>query len=101
MRPTAPSFQRLSQAAILLASLALISCAAMTPQERAARAERDVDAMIATYGPACAKLGFAPESDPWRDCILRLNSRDAMLYATRPLTTSCFGHRGFYNCTSF
>ena len=101
MHTNTQPFQRLRQVAALLAGFALISCSTITPQERAARAERDVDAMIATYGPACAKLGFTPETDPWRDCILRFNNRDAMLYATRPLSTSCFGHRGFYNCTSF
>ena len=95
---TLPRFWR---AATLLATLGLMACATTTPAERAARAEREVDAMIATYCPACAKLGFTPESDPWRDCILRLNSRDAMIYASRPLNTSCFGHRGFYNCTSY
>lgn len=84
-----------------LLGLALASCATPTPEERAARVQKDVEYMIAVYGPACAKLGFAPESDPWRDCILRLNSRDAMIYATRPVTTSCIGHRGFYSCTSF
>jgi len=87
--------------AALLFSLVLAGCATPTPEERAARVQKDVEYMIAVYGPACAKLGFAPESDPWRDCILRLNSRDAMVYATRPLTTSCIGHRGFFSCTSF
>ena len=87
--------------AALSFSLALAGCATPTPEERAARVQRDVENMIAVYGPACAKLGFEPESDPWRDCILRLNTRDAMLYATRPVTTSCIGHRGFFNCTTF
>ena len=80
----------------LAASLFLISCA--TPQERAAQAQREVEEMIQVYGPACDRLGFANNSDDWRNCILRLAQRDA--YYTRPVTTTCFGHRGFYHCTT-
>lgn len=85
----------------LLAVACLAGCATPTPEERAARVEKEVEGLIAVYGPACAKLGFTPESDPWRDCVLRLANRDAVAYATRPVTTSCIGHRGFFNCTTF
>ena len=73
----------------------LAGCA--TPEERAARAQREVEEMIQVYGPACDKLGFANGTDEWRNCILRLSARE---YSTRPTTTTCFGHRGFYHCTT-
>ena len=84
----------------LALAAALAGC--MSPAERAAQVERDVEDMIAIYGPACEKLGYAADSDPWRDCILRLNARDrADRYSRMPSTTSCVGHRGFFNCTTF
>ncbi|MDE3010961.1 MAG: hypothetical protein KGI67_08750 [Pseudomonadota bacterium] len=88
--------------AILLACIALAACATPTPAERAARVQREVENMITVYGPGCARLGYEPDSDVWRDCILRLNSsHDTMMYYTRPVTTNCIGNRGFYSCTTF
>jgi len=85
-------------ASILIALLA--GCT--TQADRTARMQRQVDEMIATYGPACEKLGYARDADPWRDCILRLNARDtAARYSRTPTTTSCFGHRGFFQCSTF
>ena len=73
-----------------------------TQADRTARMQRQVDEMIATYGPGCEKLGYARDADPWRDCILRLNARDtAARYSRTPTTTSCFGHRGFFQCSTF
>ena len=78
----------------------LVACA--TPAERAAQMEHEVDRMIQIYGPACSKLGYKPETDAWRDCVLSLNNQDnAQRYATRPMTSTCFGHRGFFHCSSF
>ena len=89
-----------SLACAAMVSLTLVACA--TPAERAARMEREVEHMIQIYGPACSKLGYQPDSDPWRDCILSLNEQENMLrYSTRPMTTTCFGHRGFYHCSAF
>ncbi|HLP98057.1 MAG TPA: hypothetical protein VK149_06405 [Sideroxyarcus sp.] len=73
----------------------------MTQAERVAAEKAEVDEMIKVYGPACDKLGYAKDTDPWRDCILRLRAHDDERYRTRPTTTTCVGHRGFYNCTSF
>lgn len=85
---------------LLLVLSVLAGCA--TPAERAARMEREVERMIQIYGPACSKLGYKSDTDPWRDCILSLNDQENMLrYSTRPMTTTCFGHRGFYQCSSF
>ena len=85
---------------IALISLALLaSCA--TQADRTAQVQREVDEMIATYGPACEKLGYQNASDPWRDCVLRLNAKDTVArYSSRPTTTSCFGHRGFFHCST-
>ncbi len=82
--------------AILLVFL-LQGCA--TPEERAARVQAEVEEMIKVYGPACEKLGYAKDSDPWRECILRLATRRD--YRTHPTTTTCTGYQGFYNCFSY
>ena len=82
---------------LLLAALA--GC--MTQAERIAAEKAEIDEMIRIYGPACEKLGYAGDSDPWRDCILRLRAHDDEKYRTRPTTTTCTGHRGFYHCTTF
>jgi hypothetical protein len=50
--------------------LALAACT--TPQERAAQAQADVERMMAIYGPACVRLGYAAQSDAWRSCVLSL-----------------------------
>jgi hypothetical protein len=84
---------------MVLILAALPGC--MTQAERAAAVQAEVDDMIKVYGPACEKLGFAKDADPWRNCILRLRAHDDKQYRTRPTTTTCVGHRGFYNCTSF
>ena len=83
----------------LAALLALAACA--TPEERAARVQKEVDEMIQTFGPGCEKLGYKPDTDPWRECVLKLSTKDSIdRYTNRPVTSSCFGHRGFYQCTS-
>lgn len=88
--------------AIVVAGFAALLAACATPAERAAQMEREVDRMIQIYGPACSKLGYKPDSDPWRDCVLNLNDQDnAQRYSTRAMTTTCFGHRGFFQCSSF
>jgi hypothetical protein len=85
---------------ILIAGvLGIAGCA--TPVDRAAQWQAEVDTMIEVYGPACEKLGYKRDEDKWRDCLLRLSSRDERRYSRYPATTSCFGHRGFFNCTTF
>jgi len=73
----------------------------MTPAERAARAQAEVEEMIKVYGPACEKLGYKPDTDLWRDCILRLAARADNRYRDRPRMTTCTGQQGFYNCMSY
>jgi hypothetical protein len=65
----------------------LVACmlaACSTPQERAARKQAEVEQMMATYGPACQRLGYTPDSDPWRSCVLQLNAQDDLRYRTSP-----------------
>jgi len=82
-----------------------LAACATTPAERAAQMQREVDEMVQVYGHACEKLGYRGETDQWRDCVLRLSSKDSFerysRYSRYPVTTSCFGHRGFFNCTTF
>ena len=83
-------------------ALAAVLAGCSTPSERAAQVERDVDEMVAIFGPACEKLGYKNDTDPWRDCVLRLSAKErAERYSRMPTTTSCIGHRGFFNCTTF
>jgi len=82
--------------------LILLSTGCATQADRAAQMQREVDDMIAVYGPACEKLGYANGSDPWRTCVLRLNTKETIArYSTAQTTTTCFGHRGFFHCSTF
>ena len=83
---------------MILLLVAISGC--VSQAQRAAAMQAEVDDMIKVYGPACEKLGFAKETDPWRDCVLRLRAHDDR-YMTRPTTTNCVGNRGFYNCYSY
>ncbi|MGE5466910.1 MAG: hypothetical protein ACM3Y9_05740 [Ignavibacteria bacterium] len=84
----------------ILAAAVLAACA--TPADRAAQAQREAEEMIATYGPACQRLGYKADSDAWRDCILRLSTRDAYeRYRVAPSITNCIGQHGFYQCSTF
>lgn len=84
----------------LLFAAFLTGC--QTPAERAAQVERDVEEMITVYGPGCERLGYRQETDQWRDCVLRMATRERVeRYSRMPTTTSCIGHRGFFHCTTF
>ena len=84
--------------AVSLLVLSLVGCA--TQEERAAAVQRDVDDMIRVYGPGCEKLGYKSDTDPWRECVLRLAHRDD-LQRRDLMTTHCIGHRGFFQCSTF
>jgi hypothetical protein len=71
-----------------------------TPEQRAAQVQREVEEMIGVYGPGCEKLGFKTDSDQWRDCVLRLATKDK-LERRDFTTTNCIGSRGFFHCSSF
>lgn len=59
-------------------ALALLATACTTPQERAARMQGEMTQLIAIYGPACTQLGYAANSDPWRQCVLHLSTREEL-----------------------
>lgn len=71
-------------------TFALLGCA--TPQDRAAAQQAEVQRMMAQYGPACAQMGFTPDTDPWRECILRSAGHDGG--ARSGISTSIFGGFG-------
>jgi hypothetical protein len=80
----------------------LLLAGCVTQAERTAQMQREVDEMIQVYGPACEKLGYKADTDQWRDCVLRLSTKDSLSrYSRSPSMTSCFGHRGFFQCSSF
>jgi hypothetical protein len=86
-----------------IAALTISCCIAgcMTQQERAAAVSRDVEDMINVYGPGCAKLGYKPDSDQWRDCVLRLATKDEIEQRDLP-TATCFGaRRSLMHCSAF
>lgn len=63
-----------------LAMLLLAGCT--TPEQRALRMQKEMNEMMAVYGPACTRLGYASNSDQWRDCVLQLSAKaDAERYA--------------------
>ena len=72
----------------------------VTQAERAAQVQRDVEDMIRVYGPGCEKLGYKTDSDPWRDCVLRLATRDR-LERRDFTTTNCIRNGGFFHCSTF
>ena len=85
---------------IVAVFLALAVAACATPAERAAAVQRDVDDMIMVYGPGCDRLGYRIDTDPWRECVLRLAHRDDLQRRSLS-TTNCIGHRGFFSCSTF
>jgi hypothetical protein len=88
----------LSRTVPLAALAALAACT--TPQERAARKQAEVEQMMVVYGPACQRLGYTPDSDSWRNCVLQLNAQDDLLRYQMSPSYSCNGwgpgywHRG-------
>lgn len=85
---------------LLPALLFLLVAGCATPAQRAAAVEREVDEMIAVYGPGCERLGYKTDTDPWRECVLRLAHRED-LQRRAFSTTNCIGHRGFFSCSTF
>jgi hypothetical protein len=84
--------------AVSLLMLSIAGCA--TQEQRAAQVQREVEEMIRVYGPGCEKLGFKTDSDQWRDCVLRLATKDK-LERRDFTTTNCIGNRGFFHCSTF
>ena len=70
-------------------ALCLLGC--MTPQERALQQQAEMERMMAEFGPACTQLGFAANSDPWRNCVVQLAAKNG--FRSR-VSTSIFGGWG-------
>jgi hypothetical protein len=88
--------------AIVLWALMLLLSGCATQAERAAAVQHDVDDMIQVYGPGCERLGYKPDTDAWRDCVLNLANRETEeRYLRTPTSTHCFGRRGFFQCSTF
>lgn len=62
---------------ICIAALTLLA-ACSTPEQRAAAHLNAVEQMMQEYGPACDKMGFTRNTDPWRNCILQMSNQDDM-----------------------
>ena len=60
----------------VMAALLLAGCT--TPEQKAASMQAEMEQMMQVYGPACAKLGYAANSDPWRTCVLQLSTKENM-----------------------
>lgn len=59
------------RAITVLASLTVLSACASNPAAEQARATQQMAYKMQVYGPACEKLGFAKDTDKWRECIQR------------------------------
>ena len=88
------------RALTLSVSLVLLVAGCATQAQRAAQVQRDVDEMVAVYGPGCERLGYKSDSDPWRECVLHLATKDR-LERRDFTTTNCIGSRGFFQCSTF
>jgi hypothetical protein len=86
--------------ALAVSLLMLFVAGCVTQAQRAAQVQREVEEMIGVYGPGCEKLGFKTDSDQWRDCVLRLATKDK-LERRDFTTTNCVGNRGFFHCSTF
>ena len=84
--------------ALFVLTMFVVGCA--TQAERAAQVQRDVEDMIRVYGPGCEKLGYKTDSDPWRDCVLRLATKDR-LERRDFTTTNCIRNGEFFHCSTF
>ena len=86
--------------ALTMSLLVLFIAGCATQAERAAQVQREVDDMVKVYGPGCERLGYRPDSDEWRECVLRLATNDR-LQRRDFTTTNCVGTRGFFHCSTF
>ena len=71
-------------------ALCLLGCA--TPEQRAQKEQAEMERMMAVYGPACTQLGYASNTDPWRDCVLQTAARNGE--SRGGVSTSLFGGWG-------
>jgi hypothetical protein len=88
--------------AFALSAVILLLSGCATQADRAAAMQSEVDDMIKVYGPACERLGYKNDTDPWRDCVLRLANKDSVERARHEAVfTNCIRTRGFFQCSTF
>lgn len=80
------------RALILMTASVVCLLGCTTPQEQALKQQAEMDRMMARYGPACTQLGFATNSDPWRNCIVQSATSDDVNRGG--VSTSIFGAWG-------
>lgn len=80
------------RALILTAASALCLLGCATPQERAMKQQSEMERMMAEFGPACTQLGYAANSDPWRNCVMQLAAENDARRGG--VSTSIFGGWG-------
>lgn len=54
----------------MMLTLLVVGCAT-NPQAEQQKATELMQYKIHVYGPACEKLGFTKDTDPWRECVQR------------------------------
>lgn len=64
---------------ICLAALLLSACS--TPAQRAAQRAAEAEQMLLIFGPACERIGYVANTDPWRSCVVQMNQTDALRYS--------------------
>lgn len=75
---------------MMASTLCLLGCS--TPQEEALKQQAEMERMMERYGPACSQLGYARDSDLWRNCVLQLADKDGGRRGG--VSTSIFGSWG-------
>lgn len=86
-------------ALVIMFALFAAGCAS-NPQAEQQKATQLMQYKIHVYGPACEKLGFTKDTDPWRECIQReyeqtLIMRQPYNYWDYPYVTPYYG-RPYY-----
>ncbi len=70
---------QMAKCAVVAMTLMLAACS--TPQQRAERMQAEMAELMTVYGPACSRLGYAQNSDQWRQCVLALSTREELRQA--------------------
>jgi hypothetical protein len=68
----------------------LLGCA--TPAQQAQKQQAEMERMMAEYGPACSQLGYAVNTDLWRNCVMQLAAKNDSQRGR--VSTSIFGSWG-------
>jgi hypothetical protein len=78
---------------LLVCAGALVLAGCTTPEQKAANMQAEMNRMMQIYGPACSRLGYAANSDQWRDCVLSLSAKEDANRYGYPSYAVGFGRR--------